>query len=89
MINNYKYIIVVLFSLIFIFSTEYNTFENYKEECDCKNMKTDIKLNSMELEINKLKMNQEELKKNQKIIQKKIKLAEEAGKESEKDERLI
>ena len=75
MINNYKYIIVVLFSLIFIFSTEYNTFENYKEECDCKNMKTDIKLNSMELEINKLKMNQEELKKNQKIIQKKNKIS--------------
>jgi len=89
MINNYKYILVTLLSIFFIFGINYNNLENFKDDCDCKNMKNDIRINSIELEINKLKMNQKELKKNQEIIQKKIKSFEDAGKASEKDEKLI
>ena len=89
MINKYKYILVIIISLYFVFTLNNIYIEKFKDKCDCKNIKNDIKLNSIELEINKLKIGQEKLKKNQKIIQKKIKSAEDVGKESETNKKLI
>ena len=88
--NNYKCILVIIISIFYLLKFNYFDFETFKnDECDCKNMKENIKINSIELEINKIKMTQEKLKKNQKKIQNQIKEAQNAAKESENEEKLI